>query len=135
MKDKIVFFILGMLVITAVIITERVNSPVAQVDTQVFENVLIRGKLIIEDGDNRITLENKDGASNIIIDSKGCGIALSAKEDNATVLVINDIQDKGKLGIPKGIALYTTRDQATNEKGSLIYMQDDKGMKISTTTD
>lgn len=134
MRNKIVYIILGILVIIAtVIITDAVNNPVAQQDTQVFNNVLIRGKLVIENGDNRIILENKNGKSNIILDTKGYGIFLSAEKENATVVLTNN--QKGNLKLPKGVALHTTKSPATGKINSLIYVSDDEGIKFSESTD
>ena len=134
MRNKIVYIILGILVIiTAVIITDAVNNPVAQQDTQVFNNVLIRGKLVIENGDNRITLENKDGKSNIILDSKGYGIALTAQEDTA-IVILTTHQD-GIMNLPKGIALSAIKDKKTGKIKSLMYISDDEGMKYSQSID
>ena len=134
MKNKIVFIILGIFVIIAtVIITDAVNNPVAQQDTQVFNNVLIRGKLVIENGDNKITLENKDGKSNIILDTKGYGIALSAEEDNAIIILTT--HQNGNLKLPKGVALNTTKGKATGKINSLMYISDDDGLKLLESTD
>lgn len=136
MKDKIVFFILGMLVIVIVlVITNTVNNPVAQVDTQAFENVIIKGKLIIGNKDNNITLENKDGSSQIIISTSGCGIALTADDENALVILSNEKIVENIKGLPDGISLFTSKDRKIGQSNSLIYLTDDKGKKIMRSID
>lgn len=134
MKDKIAFFILGVLVvITTVIIADSVNNPVAQQDTQVFNNVLIRGKLVIENGDNRIVLENKNGNSNIILDTKGYGIGLTADKDSAIVIVTN--HQVGNLKLPKGVGISAIEDPATGNIKSLMFVSDEKGTKLVESID
>ena len=134
MRNKIVFIILGVLVIIAtVIITDAVNNPVAQQDTQVFNNVLIRGALVIENGDNKITLDNKGGKSNIILDAKGYAIVLTADKTNATVAITNG--KLGRLKLPEGVGLHATENQATKKMTSLIYVSDDEGIEFLESTD
>ena len=135
MKDRIVFSVLGILVIVIIlIIADRVNNPVAQTNTQIFDNVLIRGKLTITDGDTSITLENKEGNSNIILDTKGSIIMLSAEKDNALVILSDDIQKRDKLlGLPKGISLFTSDNKRTGHTNSIIYLSDDAGKNMIGT--
>lgn len=135
MKDKIAYIIIGILVIVIIItITDRVSNPEAQTNTQVFENVIIRGKLSITDGDNTITLENRNDASNIVINSKGHTIMLSAKKDNAIVILSDDLTHKGKLlGLPKGISLFTSEDKNSKNSSSVIYLSDDNGKNLIGT--
>lgn len=132
MKDKIVFIILGILVIAiTIVITDRFNEPVAQTDTQTFENIVIRGKLTISDrnGNSGIVLENKDGECNIIMATKGCSIMFNAKKENSIVILSSDFNFKDSVGMPKGLTLFTSQDIKGKEK-SIIYLSDDEGKQI-----
>ena len=135
MKDRVVFLTMGILIATTFFIAGKSNSPVAQQNTEIFENVIIRGRLIIGNENNNITLENKDDSTNIIIDSKGCGIAFSTTDEEAILILSNDRITENIKGLPDGIALFTSKDKKIGKSNSLIRISDDNGSKIVRTVE
>lgn len=99
MKDKVVYFVIGLLVaITLTLLTIRPNNLTANNENEVFENVTIKGTLIVGEGANKITLKN-DGKSEIIIQSRTTAISIRAEPNKSTVALIPDALDKNPKGI------------------------------------
>lgn len=129
MKDKIVYLVIGILIAVIIMLTVvKTSNLTAQnqftnENTKVFDNVVIKGKLYVGVGKNRIVLQTDD-ASNIILESQGSVVSIVANPETSSILITSDIVDH-----KAGLELITT-----NQK-SLISMKDVKGIKYIETKD
>jgi len=127
MKDKIVFFALGAIVVLLTVNITKITNTTAQneKDDKVFENVLIKGKLIIGNENNKILLEGTETTADIIIDSKGSGISIYSKPDISAILITNDTHNTKNIG-----TLITSYKKKNGENDTFIRMKSDKGERI-----
>ena len=129
MREKIMFFVCGAIIATLAFIIGQVSNPQAQETKTVttFEEVIIKGKLTVGDGVNKILLEPKSDKCAIIVNSGGKAVAIYAQPDAAAVVISTNITDTIKLD---GIHLMT--EERNGRTQSVIHVKDDTGRKMIT---
>jgi len=136
MKERIAYLITGIAITAILVSVGTVTGQLQFVDakTGTFEEVLIKGKLVIGTEGNNITLENKGDFANIIVETKGSSIMLSTENNRAIVFISSDRNKKNSLGLPDGISLMSDKTNPRKEDNAMIYLTDDKGKKTIRTT-
>ena len=138
MRDKIIFFCIGAIV---VILSVYIGNLVAKESqsttttteadkTATFDTVIVKGKLFIGNEDNFILLESDKDKSNIIIDSKGSNIIISTDSKSSAIMLSKQLDEFTNIG-----AVLT---QQQRQQGNLIThfkLKDSYGENVIRSTD
>lgn len=129
MKDKIIYFALGAIVVLLTVILTKATDTTALDDLnyRVFENVLIQGKLIVGDNESKIVLDGRKDNANVIIDSKGSGIYILSKPNHSSITVTSDIRD-----LMNGAHISSFKE-VNGDTDTYIQLKDSKGEKTIST--
>lgn len=130
MKDKITFFILGVMIASLLTFVGRVNNPTAQVDedVKVFDTVLVKGKLYVGNKDNKIVLEGDDNGTNLILNSNGSTVSIFTRPKISAILISNDVKNKNNNG-----AFLTSWEKANGDTDAHIRLKDGNGERLLVT--
>lgn len=135
MKDKIVYLIIGLLIIIAIaLFTSNSDNLTADNHTlnlgdATFDNVVIKGTLTVGEGSKKITLTTDDKESKIIIQASDTVISISANDTQSVILLTPDALRKDINGV--GI----TSMEKGNKISSDITIIDTDGIKQIGSTD
>lgn len=127
MRDKIVFFIAGGVLVLLTFLIDKTDKTVAQVsnETTTLDTVIIKGRLTIGDKGNQIVLESHKDASYIVLESKGSSVYIRTSPDDSLMHLGKGFDDKDLQGL-----LLSTGINDMGETRSLIHIRDDKGFKL-----
>lgn len=128
MKDKIPYFFLGAIVVLLTVIITKVTDTTAQEDIVIFDKVFIRGKLVVGEGKNRITMEGAKDQASILIESEGKGILIVSQPNKSAIAITDKWADIDEFGVIISSANFDGR------KDSRIRLRDSKGEKTIDTT-
>lgn len=136
MKDKIVYFSIGAVVVVfSVIMIDLIaeKPTTAQMDFKnpIFDSVMIKGKLIVGNKENYIMLEGDKEKTNLIIDSKGSTILILTTSEGSSISLSKSIN-----GIPEMGAILQQNQKAFGDlESSLMLLEKNGKGKVIRSTD
>ncbi|MCY4404624.1 MAG: hypothetical protein OXD54_18815 [Candidatus Poribacteria bacterium] len=136
MKDRIVFFGLGVLISTLAVIAINVSNQSAhsREEISVFDSVIIKGQLLVEgqlsvgDGENQILLKNTNDGSNIILKSNDSSVSIVTNKQHSAIIITPNIEDFKNNG-----ASLISGKRANGTTDTYFRLADDDGLKIIET--
>ncbi|MYA55960.1 hypothetical protein F4X88_06685 [Candidatus Poribacteria bacterium] len=138
MKDKIVYLIIGMLTATIIMLiagkTDNLTAEglnITPQNTTAFDNVVIKGTLVVGEGKNQIFLHNDKDGSHVIISSQDSVISITAHPEKSNILITPDIYDSRQ----HGINLITGRIDPKSNRDTFIRIKDVKGQNTIGSQD
>lgn len=134
MKDKIVYFSIGAIVVLFSVIilnlmNEKPQTPEMNLNP-IFDSVTIKGTLVIGNEENFIMLEGDKEASNIIIDSKGSNIVISTNPKGSTITLSKHLGENANIG-----AMLTQQQRPQGNLVTHFMLKDSKGVNVIRSTD
>lgn len=136
MKDKIVYFSIGAVVVVfSVIMIDLIagKPTTAQMDFKnpIFDSVMIKGKLIVGNKENYILLEGDKEKTNLIIDSKGSAVLILTTSEGSSISLSKSIN-----GIPEMGAVLQQNQKAFGDlESSLMLLEKNGKGKVIRSTD
>lgn len=137
MKDKIIFFTIGAVIVLIsvyagnVVFTEEETTDTDTEDKNpTFDTVIIRGSLIVGNKDNYIILQNEKDTNNIIMESKGSVISIETNPKGSTITVGKDLGQNLNIG-----AVLTQQQRPQGNLVTHFLLKDSYGAKVIRTTD
>ncbi len=136
MKDKITYLVIGLLIAFSIML--QINNPknsnadnesAIELGNGTLNNLIIRGTLTVGEGNSKITLENRNGNSTVIIQSNDTTVTLQARPDEAIVHLTPRILAERINGI--GL----TASEKDYKISSNMLLIDSEGIKKIGTTD
>lgn len=129
MKDKIVYLVIGLLIATILmLLVNNTNNLTADNHSQAsFDEVLIRGILIIGEGENKIVLRSTREKNDIILKSKDSYVGITSKPNESTIVITADLMDNRDIGV----VLSSNKE---NNPNSTIGLSDIEGKRVITTS-
>lgn len=139
MKERIVFFIAGAIVVILTIsiyhynmgIIKSITTSEADSENVAFDTVLVRGKLVVGSGENSITLENvENDTTNIILESKGSVIFITTNIKGSSITMGKQIGEFTNPGV-----LLTQQQRPQGNLVTHLWLKDSKGENLIRSTD